>query len=350
MASLATLVEEEQQRIESAFNPLAGTPKYNLLRVLAGVAAADRYLTQENLAKLEEQIFPDTATYDALLEHWRERVPPLEPTQAAGRVTFTGTNGLSVPAGCLLGATNGQLFYVKDAVTIRNGQASADVQAEEPGASGNLGAGSELKVKSTLPAGINSKATVTTGGVAGGVSAESDDVYRARVIAHERTGTRTGRSGDLSAWAVDSTAEVTSAWEFPNFDSSGTTLIIVAGGSHLTRIGTVANTNAVKIHLGKVAPLQIVDVRSAVSQPIDLSIKLLPVEDSQATRQLIIGRIGLFWQANARPKGTYTNAELRAAILDGTSVTQATVSMSASPITIDMFHVPTGGTITWESL
>ena len=83
---------------------------------------------------------------------------------------------------------------------------------------------------------------------------------KARVIAYERQSLRTGKSGDWSSWAVKSTAEVTQAWEFPNFDSSGAVLIIVVGGNQKSGLKTVANTQAVKDFLLKVAPLQMVVV------------------------------------------------------------------------------------------
>ena len=265
--SLAELVAEEQQRIEAQFQPLSQSPRYSLLRVLASLGGADRFLTQENLARLEREIFPDTASGEVLREHWRGRVAPLGASFAEGEVIFHGIDGVLVPEGSLWRSAGGQFYFLKKAVQITGGTAKGRIYAEKPGAAGNLAAKAELMLSSSRISGWRQRPRLS--GVGGGVDAETDEAYRARVIAYERQSLRTGKSGDWSSWAVESAAEVTQAWEFPNFESSGAVLIIVVGGNQKTGLKTVANTQAVKDFLLKVAPLQMVVVKSAIIQRID---------------------------------------------------------------------------------
>jgi len=72
---------------------------------------------------------------------------------------------------------------------------------------------------------VDSEATVAEPGIAGGVDAESDEEYLARVLAHLRNPARYGRPGDFAAWARDASPEVSAAWEFPNFSALGTVLV-----------------------------------------------------------------------------------------------------------------------------
>ena len=353
--SLAELVAEEQQRIEAQFWPLAQSPRYSLLRVLASLAGADRFLTQENLARLEREIFPDTASVEVLREHWRGRVVPLGASFAEGEVVFRGIDGVLVPEGSLWRSTGGQFYFLKKAAQITGGTAKGSVCAEKPGAAGNLAAKAELMLSSSRISGLEIKAKVI--GVGGGVDAETDEAYRARVIAYERQSLRTGKSGDWSSWAVESTTEVTQAWEFPNFDSSGAVLIIVVGGNQKTGLKTVANTQAVKDFLLKAAPLQMVVVKSARIQRIDLEIDLLRSEDTQANRDGIAQRLREYWQAAARPLASYTSEQLRSEVVDGRNISRAALRIvQGSPLQIDRYSLPTlgatpaRGAITWGRL
>lgn len=351
MAGLKEYVDEELARIESKFSALAESPRYSLIKVLASLAGADRYLMQENLAKLMREIFPDTASSDALRQHWRDRVAPLEASIARGAVVFSGVDGVSVPAGSLWQSEAGQLYVLASAVELKNGSASGVVDAQEAGLVGNLKAGEKLTLASTALPGLDREAIVAADGICGGAESEADDAYLARVLAFERQGVRNGKPGDLAAWALDSGAEVSKAWEFSNWDSSGSTLLVVIGGNQLSGLVSVGNTELVQRYLHRVAPLQLVEVRSAKIVAVDIEVDLLPIEDNQASREAVQNALQQYWQVEARPLGSYSAEQLRQAVVDGQTISSAALRIvGRSPIVLDKFSLPTLGTVSWGAL
>ena len=350
MASLDELIQAEEQKTLAAYKPLANTPRHSLLSVLARVRAGGRYLTQENLATLSQEIFPDTASGEILREHWRDRVPPLEPSFAQGEALFTGMDGTTIPAGSLWKHQNGQLYALLSAGRISGGQYCGRLRAQETGSAGNLAAGEELALASSRPSGLDATATVGTTGIGGGADTEDDTTYRSRIIAYERQGMRTGRTGDYVAWALDSNPEISQAWEFVNFDSSGAILLQVVGGSQLSSLAPIQNFGAVLEYLSRVAPLQLVDVRSPAITPVPMSISLLASEDTVASRESIHSVLRQFWELSARPDSHYTEAQLRNVIEDGQAITRAELSLTSDPITFNKFELPTQGAITWTQL
>ncbi len=145
------------------------------------------------LSVLMREIFPDTATGEALRSHWRSRVPPLEPTFAQGDVTFSGTDGTAIPAGSLWKHRSGNLYTLLEGGTILKGKYSGKVIAQELGSKGNLAAGEKLELASSRITGLDSTAAV--GVIGGGVDTEDDNTYKARIIAYERQARGAGPMG-----------------------------------------------------------------------------------------------------------------------------------------------------------
>ncbi len=173
MASLDELIRAEEQKTLAAYSPLANTPRHSLLKVLAGVRAGGRYLTQANIETLLREIFPDTASGEILREHWRDRVPPLDPTYAVGEVVFSGVDGTAIPSGSLWKHRGGQLYGLLTSGVVSGGQYVGRVLAQKTGSAGNLAAGEELALASSRPAGLDATATVAASGIGGGVDTDN---------------------------------------------------------------------------------------------------------------------------------------------------------------------------------
>lgn len=349
--SLAVILDRVYNNYMSRFKPLEKTPRYNLLRVLAAVEAGTYHQLLGDLSFLSDQLFPDTATGEYLRLHWSDRVPPLYATPAVGNLRITGSVDAAVPAGLVFAAPNGKKFYTDKAARIsEGGYIDVSVTAEEGGALSNLAAEIEVSLISSTPAGIDSVATVSAGGLAGGVDGETDAEYLSRVLLYLRNNVRYGKPGDFAAWAVDSSAEVTKAWEIKNFGPLGALLIQVVGGNQIDGVLQVGNLSIVHNYIDTVAPPVIYTVKTPDLVPINPSIALSPAEDTTENREIVLGRLQTFLQATASPGYSYSAGQLRDAIIDGIIITDATVLIDGSIsgiVSTTVLEYPVLGDVSW---
>jgi hypothetical protein len=346
-------LDELKERIyedqATRFNPISKTPRYNLLKVLAYVDAGKFHQLNGDLEYLSKQIFPDTAEGKYLRAHWSDRVAPNYASVATGSVVFTGTDGVSVPTGLLLTSDAGQVYYVESQVTVASGTATATVKAQEAGSDANLSAGASLTISSTVPSGLSSSATVGTGGIAGGVDAESDSTYLTRVLNYIRTGNRYGKPGDFAAWAVDSSSTVSKGFEVKNYGPLGALLIQVIGGNQTDGVTQVGNIDTVADYIAAVAPPIVFTVKTPELVELNPSIALLAGEDTEANRTTALSLMKQYLEITAKPGCTITAGGLRDSFVDGTTITDATVTLTGGNKVCTVLQYPVLGTPTWVS-
>lgn len=347
--SLDDLKTRTYEDLSTRFKPIDKTPRYNLLKVLSFVDAGKYHQLYGDLNFLSRQIFPDTAEGKYRRAHWSDRVPPNYASVATGPVTFSGVDGTPVPAGLLLTAQNGQTYYVDGRAVVVSGKVSATVKAQEPGADANLEAGSSLDIASAVPPGLASAAVVAAGGISGGVDAETDDAYLARVLNYIRTGARYGKPGDWAAWAQDSSASVSKAFEVKNFGPLGALLVQVIAGSQASGVTQVGNLDAVADYISSVAPPIIFTVKTPELIALNPSIALLDDEDTVANRTSVKSLLQQYLEVVAKPGCTITAGGLRDAFVDGTTITDATVNMVGGNKVCTVLQYPVLGDITWAS-
>jgi uncharacterized phage protein gp47/JayE len=87
-----------------------------------------------------------------------------------------------------------------------------------------------------------------------GADSETDGEYLTRVLAALRNPARYGKEGDFAAWALDSSPEVSAAWEFKNFGVFGALLVQVISGNQTDGVRPVGNLEAVRSYLNENAP------------------------------------------------------------------------------------------------
>jgi uncharacterized phage protein gp47/JayE len=350
--SLAVLLDRVYANYISLFRPLDKTPRQNLLKVFASVEAGIYHQLLGDLDFLAKQIFPDTAGGEYLREHWSNKTAPLYAVAAAGEVTVTGTAGRSIPSGVVFAAASGERYYLENACKLdAEGQAIITVKAETPGQQGNLAPGEKLSIISAVPAGMDSEAVTSGGGISGGSDAETDEEYLARVLAALRNPSRYGKSGDFALWAKDASAEVSSAWEFRNFGVFGALLIQVINGSQIDGVHPVDNLPEVRNCINNNAPPVLFEVRTPAIISINPSVSLPPLEDSQANRDLAANRMKSYMQLAAKPGAQITAGALRLAIIDGVTITDITVRLGGSTvgiITTTILEYPYIGEVIWE--
>lgn len=162
-------------------------------------------------------------------EHGLTRRPA---SKATGTVRFTGTAGTSVAAGVRVStaadpATNSASveFETTEAVVLDgSGQAVAAMSAVEPGASGNVVAGSVILAVYALP-GVT--AITNTAAASGGADVESDESLLERYYVKVRSPGASGNRSDYRLWALE-VSGVGAAYVQPLWNGPGTVRVFVA--------------------------------------------------------------------------------------------------------------------------
>lgn len=345
--SLAVLLDRAYNNYMSLFKPLDKTPRYNLLRVFASSDAGMYHQLLGDLGFLADQIFPDTAAGEYLRLHWSDRVPPLYAVAAAGTIQIPGVPNAAVPAGLVYASPSGRRYYTESACWVgAEGTASAAVKAEA-----NLPPGVELSLVSSIPPEIDSTALVGSDGITGGADAESDEAYLVRVLQNLRNARRYGKPGDFADWAVDSSPEVSKAWEFKNFGVFGALLIQVIGGNQIDGVSPVGGLALVRDYISTAAPPVLFTVRTPELVPLNPAVALLPAEDTLANREIVSGRLKTYLEAAAAPGVRYTAGALREAAIDGVTISGGSVKLSGSTtgeVQSTILQLPVLGDITWQ--
>ena len=350
--SLPVLLERMYASYMSRLKPLDKTARHNLVRVMAEVDAGIYHQLLGDLSFLADQLFPDTATGEYLRMHWSDRVPPLYAVSAVGQAEVKGVTGTAVPAGLVYTSASGKRYFTDKALKIEaDGKAIIWLQAEEPGAASNLAAGQKLKLSSAIPTGLSSEAVVFDG-IKGGVDEETDEEYLSRVLLALRNTTRYGKIGDFAAWAVDSSADVSRAFEFKNFGHFGALLIQVVAGSHIDNtIHQVGNLAVVSAYIDSVAPPVLYTVRTPDIKRINMTVTMLTAESSIQNQGLVKSRINTYLNASARPGVRYTEGSFRDAVVDGVQISFARVTFdgaSSGEFVTTILEYPVLGTVRFE--
>jgi uncharacterized phage protein gp47/JayE len=350
--SLAALLDRVYANYTSLFRPFDKTPRQNLLKVFASVDAGMYPQLLGDLDFLAKQLFPDTAEGEYLREHWSSKTVPLYAVAASGEAAASGKAGKTIPSGVVYQAASGERYYLENAHRLdANGLASVTLKAENPGLQGNLSAGEKLSIVSAIPAGVDSEAVVSSAGITGGVDAETDEEYLVRVLAALRNPSRYGKKGDFALWAQDANPEVSGAWEYYNFGVFGAVLVQVINGNQINGVHPVDNLTEVRNYISNVAPPVIFTVRTPDIIAINPSVSLPSPEDSQANRKLTESRMKTYMQTVARPGARVTAGALRQAVIDGITITEATVRLGGSAVgiaTTTILEYPYIGEVTWE--
>jgi uncharacterized phage protein gp47/JayE len=177
----------------------------------AGLHGAYRYL-RDFIAR---QAIPGLSSRQ-FLDGWLQTygMARKEAALSSGGATGTGANGTLLTAGTLLvHEASGRQFKVLADVAVAAGVVAVQVQALQVGAAGNLQAGSELRLVSSV-AGIDPVFMVSAG-TAGGADDESDDEAVYRLKQRLSFAPMGGAPADYARWALASPG-ITRAWGLRN--------------------------------------------------------------------------------------------------------------------------------------
>lgn len=156
-------------------------------------------------------------------------LPRLDEERAVGEVTLFGDDGIVIEVGVEVATVQSDpeeasvTFLTTDAGTINDGEVTLPVEADEPGARGNVPAGAITQFLSPLE-GI---ASVTNDeATAGGLDVETDEDYQARILLRLADPQGAGNIGDYERWALEDPAVGNVAVE-PVWAGPGTVRVIV---------------------------------------------------------------------------------------------------------------------------
>jgi uncharacterized phage protein gp47/JayE len=350
--SVGVILDRVYANYASLFKPLDKTPRHSLLKVFASVDAGILHQNLGDLDFLALQLFPDTAEGEYLRQHWSSRVTPLYAIASRGMVLVTGIPNKPIPSGLVFAAASGERYYTEKAYKIgADCTVAVAVKSQNSGLNTNLAPGEELTIVSSIPAGIESKAVVIEDGIIGGADAESDAEYLSRVLLWLRNPVRYGKTGHFAAWARDSSPEVSMAWEYKNFGVFGALMIQVINGNQLNGVFPIDNIAQVTEYINEVAPPVIFTVRTPEILQLNPAVSLLPFEDKQENRAIVVNRMKAYLQLVAMPGVQVTAGALREAIIDGVTITEARVKLNGDTtgiITTTILQYPCLGDVSWE--
>ena len=188
----------------------------SVLNALARMSGGQAYLlTSYILDWVARQAIPDTCDAENL-DNWAFGVfgiQRLAAAKATGTILFTGTNGVTIATGAELIRADGIQYVTTADGLIAGGFTTVPIICKTGGVSGNASSGVSVSLIAPL-SGVSSSATVTANGLAGGVDVESDDSYRARMLARIQAPPHGGSKSDYEQWALE-VAGVTRPWVYP---------------------------------------------------------------------------------------------------------------------------------------
>lgn len=308
--TIQTIYGRIKADMESRVTSGVKIPTFSLLGVLAIVFAGAIHLVYGYLDFISLQLFVDTAT-----KEWLDRlgnmygIPRKAATFATGEVTFSGTDGTTIPAGTALQNEDGIRYSTVSDVIISSGFALADVQADVEGEVGNNTYSSVFLVSPI--SGVDTEATISTP-IEGGVDQETDDELRVRVLFRMSNPPASGNAADYQRWATE-VAGVGKAWTITadQYQGAGTVAVIIAT-NELEVVDTAVKAEVIA-NIEEQRPIGAsVDVLDIDAKDTDYTLKISPyTSDLISAVEESLRELHL---AEAAPSGTILLSHIQAAI------------------------------------
>jgi uncharacterized phage protein gp47/JayE len=325
----------------------------SVLRVLSDAQGGLCHLTLQYIDWLALQLLPDTAETEWLDRHgaiWLVNADGTkgrkQATFARGSATFTGIQGSIVPTGTQL--TGPFVGYETTAdVTIGTGPSETTVVALDPGIGGNLNAGDELSLLTSVP-NVDGIATVVT--MTGGVDTENDDDLRARILHRIQNPPMGGAQADYVTWAL-AVPGVTRAWAAPEQGVGTITVRFLMDELRADDDGwpTPDDVKAVATYIDKMRPVTVKDcyVLAPIKQFIDVSIANL-VPSTTIVAGAIEASIEEMLQEVAAPGQTIYAAWISYAIMNAPGVQSFQLLTTDDNVMPSLGHMAVLGTILYD--
>lgn len=202
----------------------------------------DLYYYQGNVAV---ELMPDTAVKNLFRFANIYNVPRDQPVAASGNVIVSGAPNTPIPLDVTFSLQGSNTTYTSTAeVTIgpSSSTASVPVVATPAGASGNLAAGTTLKITSPVQGLTSQTATVDPNGITDGADLEILSSWRARILAEIRLQPSGGNFDDYVMWAKAASADVSLAACPPAACGGGIVSVVIFGPNFTVADATLVAT------------------------------------------------------------------------------------------------------------
>ena len=195
--------------------------------LLISETAYQIWLVYQQLDQLLEAAFPDATSGEYIdMAAAQVGLTRLPGAKAHATVTFTGSDGTTIPAGSVLYAAEvGLSFVTTEDTTIAAGTAQAAAEAASVGSQYNVAAG----VIDSMKTALSGVASVTNAAAAvGGADVESDVDFWTRYHMRMSAPATSGNAAQYVEWAL-SVPGVSFASCIPTWNGANTVKVIIAG-------------------------------------------------------------------------------------------------------------------------
>lgn len=353
--TLQTLIQRIQADINSRIDGSDSFLTRSVLAVIAWVVAAVAHGLYGHQAYTARQIVPDTADFENLKRQafWLGRGMTVnDPKPAIGPVTFVGSDGSAIPAGRVLQRSDGVEYTTDAEGVIVSGTVDVAVTASSTGQNTNASAGQTLNLVSPLP-GVQSSATVASGGLTGGTDDETPEQLLSRLKQVVQQTPQGGADADYETWARE-VSGVTRVWVMPMWNGAGTVGVYFTRDDDASIIPDAGEVATVQDYIDAVRPVTAdVTVYAPTSVPIDMTIQLAP-NDSITQAAVESELIDLLRrEANVEDgngSGAILLSHIREAISIATGETDHNLVTPSADVTFSAGELATLGTITWQAM
>ncbi|VWX62612.1 baseplate J/gp47 family protein [Sphingorhabdus sp. 109] len=300
--TLSELIERGRADVEARLPGADSRLRHSLLDIVMrghGGVAAGLY---GYLDYISRQVLPDTADGEHLAR-WASiwGINRKSAIGASGSVTFTGTSGVTIPAGTELTRIDGTEYKTSAAGTLASGTADIAVEAIDGGPSTNMAAAGELTLTSPI-AGIQSVALVDDDGLTSGAEEEDDAALLARLLQRIQLPPDGGSVSDYERWAL-AFDEVTRVWVYPAWMGLGSVGIAFVMDGRDDILPLEDDVEALGEHLEPLRPVTAnVVVFAPTAQPVDIMIRLVP--DTSEVRLAVEAELADMFARDTAPGGT----------------------------------------------
>lgn len=221
---LAEIVERVADDVKSHVPGSDARLRRRISRAVAVALSGVSYLLHKFAFNIARETLVDCAS-EVGVERWQGMfgLPDVQPVRSTGPVLFTGIDSTVIVGGTEL-VRGDEVEYTTDSDgTIGDsvsGEISIPVTATVAGIDGDALAGVSLTLVEPI-AGVDSEATVDTGDIDGGVSEETVELRRIRVLERMADPPQGGSNPDYTAWVQEAVGGVRAVYVSANEPSVG---------------------------------------------------------------------------------------------------------------------------------
>jgi uncharacterized phage protein gp47/JayE len=227
------------------------------LRAIAVTLSGVSWALHKFGSSIAREILPDCASATGL-KRWKRlfRLPDVQAIKSQGAVLFTGTDTTPIPSGTEVVRNDGVAYATTVVAIIGSvtpGEVSVAVEAIATGSDGDAEAGQLVTLTEPI-SGVDSAATVDTGGIVGGVDVETTEQLRIRVLERMALAPQSGAVADYVRWTREATAGVRDVFVGVNEPNLGHVTIRFTvepeDGDPANAIPSTAQVDAVQDYIG----------------------------------------------------------------------------------------------------